>query len=395
MFGYYNTVEVMALATVTAARVNSQAFSGIMWGGTAASLCFLIFRVFVRLRYFRILYADDFFVLTAWIMLLANSITWQTQQAALYDSFKLSEGQLQPTADILAAEQSLLRANLAVLILFLFCLWSVKISLLVFFRRLGHQVRGQKIWWWFVVGSTILTWAICISVLPYWCLLGSADYILTQCGASYQQSFTRDTFHYQTAADVVTDAMILSIPILMMWNVRIAWGRKLALMGLFSLTIIAIIVSILRVTLVSSSKHQLDTTWLYMWSNIDMAVAIIVACLASFRQLFVMSEKSGPKRQGESLQASGSGFLACFRPFKSQTISGKRSFTSQESDIEQGPISSQTSTNRRMPIDAIHVQRDVNIISGDERHHTQESKVHLHDPWSLPPPGVRYTLQSK
>lgn len=180
LFGYYNTVEVMALATVTAARVNSQAFSGIMWGGTAASLCFLIFRVFVRLRYFRILYADDFFVLTAWIMLLANSITWQTQQAALYDSFKLSKGQLQPTADMLAAEQSLLRANLAVLILFLFCLWSVKISLLVFFRRLGHQVRGQKIWWWFVVGSTILTWAICISVLPYRCLLGSADYILSE-----------------------------------------------------------------------------------------------------------------------------------------------------------------------------------------------------------------------
>lgn len=58
----------------------------------------------------------------------------------------------------------------------------------------------------------------------------------------------------------------------MLWNVRISWGQKLALMGLFSLTIIATIVSILRVALVTSSKHQLDTTWLYMWSNVDMAV---------------------------------------------------------------------------------------------------------------------------
>lgn len=59
---------------------------------------------------------------------------------------------------------------------------------------------------------------------------------------------------------------------MMMWNVRISWGQKLALMGLFSLTIIATIVSILRVGLVTSDKHQIDTTWLYMWSNIDMAV---------------------------------------------------------------------------------------------------------------------------
>ena len=58
----------------------------------------------------------------------------------------------------------------------------------------------------------------------------------------------------------------------MMWNVRISWGQKLALMGLFSLTIIVTIVAVLRVALVSSSKHQLDTTWLYTWSNIEMAV---------------------------------------------------------------------------------------------------------------------------
>lgn len=58
----------------------------------------------------------------------------------------------------------------------------------------------------------------------------------------------------------------------MMWNIRISWGQKLALMGLFSVTIIATVVSILRVALVTSTKHQIDTTWLYTWSNIDMAV---------------------------------------------------------------------------------------------------------------------------
>lgn len=58
----------------------------------------------------------------------------------------------------------------------------------------------------------------------------------------------------------------------MMWNVRISWRQKLGLMGLFSLTIIATVVSILRVVLVTSSKHTIDITWLYMWSNMEMAV---------------------------------------------------------------------------------------------------------------------------
>lgn len=123
-------------------------------------------------------YADDFLVLAAWVMLLASSVIWQTQLTPLYNQFKLSAGQIQPTAAILAAEQTFLHANLAALILFLSCLWSVKVSILLFFHRLGYKVRGQKIWWCFVAGFTILTWAICISVLQYSCLLGSVDYIL-------------------------------------------------------------------------------------------------------------------------------------------------------------------------------------------------------------------------
>lgn len=203
------------------------------------------------------------------------------------------------------------------------------------------------------MGFTILTWAICIGVLQYWCLLGSAEWILAQCAAPSQQSFTRKTFYWHAAADVLTDAMILSIPISMMWNVRILWQQKLALMGLFSLTIVATIVSILRVTLVTSNEHQPDSTWLYTWSNLDMAVAIIVACLASFRQLFIKSEHNSLKRQSEDPRLCDGGSLSCFRSLKSLTTSGKRDLSSQESDIERVNTSSQKSTISKTPIDAM------------------------------------------
>ena len=155
-------------------------YQSIMWGGTALSLCFLSFRIFVRLRYFKRIYVDDILVLAAWMMLLASSVIWQTQQTHLYNQFMLSAGQIEPTAATLAAVQSLMRANLAVIILLLSCLWSVKVSVLVFFRRLGQPVRGQNIWWWFVTVFTIISWVTCIGVLQYRCLLGSAQYILSE-----------------------------------------------------------------------------------------------------------------------------------------------------------------------------------------------------------------------
>ena len=67
---------------------------------------------------------------------------------------------------------------------------------------------------------------------------------------------------------------VITIPILMLWNVRISWRKKLALIGLFSLTVIVIIFSIVRVAVVTSHKTQADVTWLYMWSNIEMAVCM-------------------------------------------------------------------------------------------------------------------------
>ena len=65
---------------------------------------------------------------------------------------------------------------------------------------------------------------------------------------------------------------VITIPILMLWNVKISWRNKLALIGVFSLTIIVIIFSIVRVAVVSSRNTQADITWLFMWSNIEMAV---------------------------------------------------------------------------------------------------------------------------
>ena len=60
----------------------------------------------------------------------------------------------------------------------------------------------------------------------------------------------------------------------MLWNVHVFWAKKLALIGIFSLTIIVVIVSIIRVTVVTSKTVSADVTWLYLWGSIEVAVGM-------------------------------------------------------------------------------------------------------------------------
>lgn len=117
------------------------------------------------------------------------------------------------------------------------------------------------------------------------------------------------------AADVITDVLILSIPVIILWNVQIPWRNKIVLFGVFSATMLIILISIIRVALVKGTQQQLKEPaidWLYLWSAVEMAtckeelfmhcpssmviqaysaLAIAVASVASFRQLFTSKKK--------------------------------------------------------------------------------------------------------
>jgi hypothetical protein len=63
---------------------------------------------------------------------------------------------------------------------------------------------------------------------------------------------------------------VLSIPVLLLWNRHTPLRKKLILFGVFSITVIVMAVSIIRVA-VSGSPNQIpDMSWLYFWSFIEM-----------------------------------------------------------------------------------------------------------------------------
>lgn len=149
---------------------------------------FLAFRIFVRIKLFGRIYADDVLVLVAWLMLFASVVIFQSQQTAMYNQFVLAWGTFIPTPEELKAEETFMHTEFAIITMYYTSLWSVKLSVLVFFRRLGQKFRGQKTWWWCVTSLTVATWATCIGSMPITCLVGSLDDIYGKTAYPYTEA---------------------------------------------------------------------------------------------------------------------------------------------------------------------------------------------------------------
>lgn len=68
--------------------------------------------------------------------------------------------------------------------------------------------------------------------------------------------------------------IVISIPVLMLWHVRISIRLKSILIGLFSVTVVVMITAIIRVTTVTSVNEEPDYSWLYVWNNIEMTTCM-------------------------------------------------------------------------------------------------------------------------
>lgn len=162
-----------------------------MWAGVAVSFCFLVFRFYVRLRIFRRLHVEDPFVLAAWLMNLVNTVIWQKTANELYSVIAVESGQLpMPRPEYFSHVYIELHSLFAAEFLYYTALWSVKLSFLLFFRKLGNCLRRQMILWYCVLAFTIASYVGCLCMMDYRCLVGPRDLgkhssSLRECGLIY------------------------------------------------------------------------------------------------------------------------------------------------------------------------------------------------------------------
>ncbi|EPE32025.1 plasma membrane protein Pth11-like protein [Glarea lozoyensis ATCC 20868] len=170
---------------------------------------------------------------------------------------------------------------------------TIKLSVLLFYRRI-FRGRSFNITSWIMIGVTICwTLGFLFTYIfecrtKFWAFWSTLDDLLTHC--------LNDVFFQKVLAitDVVTDVLILSIPIPCIWKLQLNTERKLGICGIFLLGSLVVAFGIVRLVFFeqrltngfsSSQGILLMSTWMY-WSMIEMGMAIVAACLPSLRPLF-------------------------------------------------------------------------------------------------------------
>ena len=108
-------------------------------------------------------------------------------------------------------------------------------------------------------------------------------------GPSAEHRTMRDTA-ITTAMDITSDLLVLSLPVSILWKVRISVRQKIGLAFSLCLSCVMIIVTVVRI---SGMRHggsgSIDIVWLAFWQQQECSIAVIMMSVSAFRSLFVPS----------------------------------------------------------------------------------------------------------
>ena len=77
------------------------------------------------------------------------------------------------------------------------------------------------------------------------------------------------------------DVSVILVSTNLLWNASVELRKKLALTGIFCLTLVIICDSIIRIVLITGGA-RLDLTWLLLWSGLEMTVGTVSHSIPSF-----------------------------------------------------------------------------------------------------------------
>ena len=168
--------DIYAYPKVT--HISKELLEAVWWTGVAISSCSIAFRAYARWKVFRRYFYDDAFVLLAWVLFVAQMIICQIMLPTLNDLHKMTREAASQGSNTLpvGADPKLRfieRTSMACSLGFTCTIWAVKASFLIFFRRLGRQVRWQNTIWCFALAITVIGFILFFPIWSFKCAVGN------------------------------------------------------------------------------------------------------------------------------------------------------------------------------------------------------------------------------
>ncbi|KAI1821503.1 hypothetical protein F4861DRAFT_518656, partial [Xylaria intraflava] len=170
---------------------------------------------------------------------------------------------------------------------YLATIWIAKASICMLYRRL-FPGRVVYVLLWTIIAIVIATSiatviALLAACTPFSANWGSPEVQATQCINK------EPIFVWGTLPNVITDAVMLVLPLPIVWNLQMAVNLKIALTGTFVIGSLGLVTSILRLLSFNNSNSFTDATYnavvLQIVTLAEAGIYIISACLLVMRPL--------------------------------------------------------------------------------------------------------------
>ncbi|KAF2713428.1 hypothetical protein K504DRAFT_487837 [Pleomassaria siparia CBS 279.74] len=257
----------------------------------ALTSVFVVARVVTRFLRPRRLIVEDVLVTLSFVFFIAMSVLYIVVTPAIFRiSVALTDPALQ-YATMLDDALFVTQIFFANTMIFWFVLWSVKFSLLALYKRLLNGV-GNKTYagvWWGVFVFCVVTLIGCIVSNIESCQSMHAWWTPGECSTARDVRAQIASLYYAFAVDVLSDLMIMFLPLRLIWNLQMPRAQKLSVGALFCTGFVCILFSIIRVVQIggkASNSSTPSSSWLALWASVEGSIAVIIGCCPAFAALY-------------------------------------------------------------------------------------------------------------
>jgi len=142
--------------------------------------------------------------------------------------------------------------------------------------------------WWLVFGFTAITFFICFLSDLWVCGHPSDLGNLKVCLAPPAKALSRTMVIWKCPVHVVSDLLIVCLPMGMLIKLKLPTSQKLGLGVIFCLGLVDIVFDILRtLNTINGGAFAIDT----IWDVLETVIAVIVSTLPSYRSLFTTQRR--------------------------------------------------------------------------------------------------------
>ncbi|KAI9755494.1 MAG: hypothetical protein M1815_004907 [Lichina confinis] len=253
---------------------------------------FFLLRMYTRIFITRVLGWDDYTCVVAMGLAIADGVTE-------YQLSRYGTGLHVWDVPYDTYHPNFPRYRLITFSIYMFFMYFVKISILFLYLRVFTTAKSFR----------IMTWVMMFVVTAY-SLAGFVGTI-SRCNPSKGacDNVTQLSI-FSSVLNIVTDIIILVLPLRQVWKLQANTKQKTVLMVVFATGSFVCIVSVVRLAIYIKTLHSTDDTWFVLdgsiWTVIEANVGLICACMPALKALLhhcaprFFSQISGYPSRGRS-----------------------------------------------------------------------------------------------